>query len=131
MSSLCYLDASAFVKLTTAEPESPALRNYLHARPAQVSSVLLDVEAHRVATRLGADVAARTSRLLGGITLVPITMEIRSLARTAPPPSLRSIDAIHLATALALGADLGVFVAYDRRLLDAATDLGLPVASPT
>lgn len=131
MSGLCYLDASAFVKLTTAEPESPALRDYLRTRPAQVSSVLLDVEAHRVAARLGAEVTARTSRLLGSITLVPITTEIRAAARTVSPPSLRSLDAIHLASALALGADLGVFVAYDRRLLDAATDLGVPVASPT
>lgn len=131
MTGLCYLDASAFVKLTTAEPESPALRDHLRAQPAQVSSVLLDVEAHRVAARLGTDVTARTSRLLEGITLVPITTEIRRLARSTPPPSLRSLDAIHLATAAALGGDLGVLVAYDQRLLDAAAQLGLPVASPT
>lgn len=131
MSGLCYLDASAFVKLVTAEPESPALRDFLRTRPGQVSSVLLDVEAHRVAVRLGAEVTARTARLLGSITLVPITAEIRAVARTVSPPALRSLDAIHLASAVALGADLGVFVAYDHRLLDAAAHLGLTVAAPT
>jgi predicted nucleic acid-binding protein len=131
LSGLCYLDSSAFVKVLTAEPESAALRRFLQAQPAQVSSVLLDVEAHRVAARLGTVVATRTAQMLAGIALAPITPEVRSLARTLPPPSLRSLDAIHLATALALGSDLGVFVAYDRRLLDAAADAGLTVKSPT
>ena len=130
MSDLCYLDTSAFVKLLTAEAESEALRRFLRAQPTQVSSTLLDVEAHRVAARLGTVAAARTAQLLAGIALTPITPEVRSLARTIPPLSLRSLDAIHLATAVALGPDLGVFVAYDRRLLDAAADAGLTVASP-
>ena len=130
MSDLCYLDTSAFAKLLTAEAESEALRRFLRAQPTQVSSTLLDVEAHRVAARLGTVAAARTARLLAGIALTPITPEVRSLARTIPPLSLRSLDAIHLATAVALGPDLGVFVAYDRRLLDAAADAGLTVASP-
>jgi len=131
LSDLCYLDTSAFVKLLTAEAESEALRRFLRAQPTQVSSTLLDVEAHRVAARLGTVAAARTAQLLAGIALTPITPEVRSLARTIPPLSLRSLDAIHLATAVALGPDLGVFVAYDRRLLDAAADAGLTVASPT
>jgi len=130
LSDLCYLDTSAFVKLLTAEAESEALRRFLRAQPTQVSSTLLDVEAHRVAARLGTVAAARTAQLLAGIALTPITPEVRSLARTIPPLSLRSLDAIHLATAVALGPDLGVFVAYDRRLLDAAADAGLTVASP-
>jgi uncharacterized protein len=131
MTGACYLDTSAFVKLVAAESETRALRAFLDGRPEQVSSIILDTEAHRAAARFGPDVASRADRLLARITLVPLNLEVRALARTVPPLALRSLDAIHLATAVALGADLGVFLAYDRRLLDAATDAGLAVASPT
>lgn len=46
------------------------------------------------------------------------------------PPRLRSLDAIQLASAVSLGDDLGVFVAYDERLLAAAEDAGLSVLAP-
>lgn len=131
MTSVCYLDASACVKLVSPEAESDALVDYLRHRPEQVTSVVADVEVARAAARLG-PIAAQGARLLfDTVTLVPLTADIRALARTIPPRTLRALDAIHLATASALSADLGVFVAYDRRLLDAAADLGLPVASPT
>ena len=57
--------------------------------------------------------------------------EVRSVARSIQPPTLRALDSIHLASALTMASDLGVFVAYDRRLLDAAADAGLAVASPS
>jgi len=131
VTGLCYVDTSAFVKLLTAEAESPVLRAFLRDRPDQVSSVILDVEAHRVATRLGVVPSNRAPNLLEGLALVPLSNPVRALARGVGPPVLRSLDAIHLATAMSLRADLDVFVAYDRRLLAAAADLGLPVASPT
>ncbi len=131
MTGACYLDTSAFVKLIAAESETRALRAFLDSHPEQLSSIILDTEAHRAAARVGADVASRADRLLTRITLVPLNFEVRSLARTVPPMALRSLDAIHLATAITLGADLGVFVAYDRRLLDAAAEAGLAVASPS
>lgn len=131
MTGVCYLDASACVKLVSPEPESDALVDYLRHHPEQVTSVVADVEVARAAARLG-PIAAQGARLLfDTVTLVPLTAEVRELARTMPPLTLRSLDAIHLATASALGPDLGGLVAYDRRLLDAAADLGLPVASPT
>jgi predicted nucleic acid-binding protein len=130
LTGVCYLDASACVKLVSPEPESDALVEYLRDRPEQVSSVVVDVEVSRAAARLGPIAEAGARLLLATITLVPMTADVRALARTIPPPVLRSLDAIHLATAVALGADLGVFVAYDQRLLDAAVDAGLPVASP-
>jgi predicted nucleic acid-binding protein len=55
---------------------------------------------------------------------------VLAVAAVLTPPSLRSLDAIHLATALRLGDDLGVFLAYDERLLRAAAAHGLPVAGP-
>lgn len=128
--SLCYLDASACVKLVSPEPETAALIRFLRDHPHQVSSVAVDVELHRAAHRLGPVASQGAQRLLANLSLVPLNVEVRLLARTIGPPSLRTLDAIHLASAAALGDDLGVFVAYDRRLLDAAVDAGLPVAAP-
>jgi predicted nucleic acid-binding protein len=118
------------VKLLAEEPESVALRAYVRSRPEQASSVVLDAEAHRVAARLGPAATARAGMLLGALTLVPLNPEVRALARNVGPATLRTLDAIHLASAVGLGTDLGVFVAYDQRLLDAATAAGLPVAAP-
>ncbi len=80
---------------------------------------------------------ARTSRyfpaarrLLAGLNFIPMTPELLDRAGTLGPTSLRSLDAIHLASALTLGAELTAFVAYDRRLLNAARDERLPVATP-
>ena len=127
---ICYLDASAFVKLLSPERESIALKEFLEDHPGQTSSAILDIEAHRVATRLGPAVEARVARLLAPLNLVPLNAEVRALARIVAPPALRTLDAIHLASAIGLGADLGVFVAYDNRLLEAAAQAGLPVAAP-
>jgi len=131
LSGICYLDASACVKLVAPEPESDALVEYLRDHGEQASSVVVDVEVSRASARLGPIAREGARLLLGTLTLVPMTTEVRTLARTLPPPALRALDAIHLATALVLGSDLAVFVAYDRRLLDAAADAGLTVASPT
>ena len=131
MSGICYLDASACVKLVAPEPESDALVENLRDHGEQASSVVVDVEVSRASARLGPIAREGARLLLGTLTLVPMTTEVRTLARTLPPPALRALDAIHLATALVLGSDLAVFVAYDRRLLDAAADAGLTVASPT
>jgi predicted nucleic acid-binding protein len=129
--TLCYLDTSAFVKLVVDERESEALREFLIEWPQRFSSVLLDVEAHRLAQRTNRATTVRTDRLLRSLSLVPVSPEVRSVARSLPPPTLRALDSIHLASALTMGSDLGVFVAYDHRLLDAAADAGLPVASPS
>jgi predicted nucleic acid-binding protein len=65
-----------------------------------------------------------------GVEIVPLSREIAESAGTLSPPGLRSIDAIHLASALVLRRHLAAFVAYDKRLLAAAGEAGLPTASP-
>lgn len=129
--TLCYLDTSAFVKLVVDERESEGLREFLIEWPQRFSSVLLDVEAHRLALRTNRATMVRTEQLLRSLSLVPVSPEVRSVARSIQPPTLRALDSIHLASALTMASDLGVFVAYDRRLLDAASDAGLAVASPS
>lgn len=117
--------------MVVRESESSGLRAFLSAWPEQASSVVLDVEAHRFATRTrDPSATARTTLLVRSLTLLPVSADVLHLARTLHPPTLRTIDAIHLATALRLGSDLGVLVAYDRQLLDAARGAGLTIASP-
>lgn len=129
-SGLAYLDASAFVKLVAAEPESQALRAELIAWPQAIASELLEVEAQRFAQRYGGTAPRLVSSALRRVTLVPMSSEIRRLAVAAQPPELRTLDAIHLATALVLGSTVGAFFAYDKRLASAATAAGLAVLAP-
>ncbi len=124
------MDSSAYVKLALREPEEDALRRELSNWNAIVSSVLLSVEAIRACARYGETYAARAQAGFDGVALIAIDAALlRSAARLAPP-ALRSLDAIHLATALSLGPDLGVLIAYDARLLDAARQRGIAVAEP-
>lgn len=127
-----YVDASALVKLVFDERESAALRAFLDARRPLVSSQLAVTEVGRVARRVLPSVAARrqVSEVLDRVTILAVTRAVVEHAVSLDPPLLRTLDAIHLATALSLGADLGVFVAYDRRLLTAARAAKVAVASP-
>lgn len=127
-----YLDASAAVKLFRAETQSGALRDEVAQWDQHASSELLAVELRRTARR-GGDPSemAVVEEVLAAIALVPWSRTTADRAGTAPfAPALRSLDAIHLATALTLRDDLGVFIAYDRELLAAATAEGLATASP-
>jgi uncharacterized protein len=125
-----YLDASAFVKLVVKEPESDALVSALEDWPRRLSSALLVVEAVRASARISGEASRRAEALLAGVTLLPADLDLlRSAARLAPA-RLRSLDAIHLATGLSLGAELGAFFAYDERLRAAAEAATIPVQSP-
>jgi predicted nucleic acid-binding protein len=73
---------------------------------------------------------ARLHPVLDLIDLLGPSPRVRMLARTVQPVTVRSVDAIHLGTALAIGRKLTSFITYDRRLLEAATAAGLPAASP-
>lgn len=130
--SLYYLDASALLKLVVEEPESPALMADAAAWPHLVSSSLVRVEVPRAARRVSADVAvvARARHVVGSVGLLPLDESVLRRAAEAAPPSLRSLDAIHLASALSLGEDLAAMVVYDRRLADAAEAAGLTVLVP-
>ncbi len=128
---VAYLDASAFVKLLTPEPESLALRAALEDWPVRVSSQLLEIEAGRFALRAGEPVDQRVAAALERVSLIAIGDGIRKLAGEVEPAALRSLDAIHLATALSLGSELGALFAYDRRLLEAVEQNGLLALSPS
>jgi predicted nucleic acid-binding protein len=129
---MIYLDSAAVVKLAHAEPESPALRAWLEERAEAgwISSVLTEIESFRALARYAPDAASRLPAVLDQIDLIGLDPPIRILAQTARPATVRSLDAIHLGTALHIRRTLTAFVTYDRRLLDAARAAGLPVDSP-
>ncbi|HET9853126.1 MAG TPA: type II toxin-antitoxin system VapC family toxin [Candidatus Limnocylindrales bacterium] len=126
-----YLDSSAFVKLVVEEPETAALRSYL-AKEGQrrVSSALLRTEALRAVRRLGAEALATVREGLRRVDLVGIDDRILDAAGTLEPGVLRTLDAIHLATAQAIGEDLDSIVTYDERMIEGARLLGLPTEMP-
>jgi predicted nucleic acid-binding protein len=129
---MIYLDSAAVVKLVHAEPESEALRDWLAERAdiGWLSSVLLEVESFRALARYSPEAIARLHPVLDLIELVDLDPGIRILAQTITPATVRSLDAIHLATALRIRAQLTSFVTYDKRLADAATAAGLTVDAP-
>jgi len=126
---LVYLDSSAFVKLVVAEPETQALLAALAGVIRLTASEILEVEALR-ATRRGGGALEVAQAQLEGVRLLPLTTEVRAQASELEPPSLRSLDAIHLATALSLGSRLEAFYTYDARMSLAARDAGLDVQAP-
>jgi uncharacterized protein len=130
---MIYLDSVAVVKLAHAEAESPALRAWLEERAetAWISSVLTEIESFRALARYAPDAVSRLPAVLDQIDLISLDPPIRILAQTARPATVRSLDAIHLGTALHTRRTLTSFVTYDKRLLVAARTAGLPVDSPT
>lgn len=125
-------DTSALVKLVILEAESGALRTWLMSREekAWAASDLCRVEVVRAVARATPAAAGVAHSLLAGLDLVPLGQLLLSEAAASAPPSLRSVDAIHLATARSLGAALEAFVVYDDRLAEAARAAGLPTIAP-
>jgi uncharacterized protein len=126
-----YLDASALVKLAIEEPESRALRAYLRRRKILVSSALSRTEVLRALLLEGDEGTARGQAVLARVELIRVNDRVLSAAGLLQPPDVRSLDAIHLATAHQLGPDLGHLISYDERMVEAAKRLGLKTASPT
>jgi predicted nucleic acid-binding protein len=125
-----YFDSSALAKLVLEEPESEALQRYEQGVRKTVSSGLARTELARAVARVEPSRSHRVTGLIRRIDLVPVSGAVLTDAGRLAPASLRSLDAIHLASALLLRDELEAFVAYDECLLDAASALGLPVASP-
>lgn len=125
-----YLDSSALVKLVIREDESAALLRYLRRRSDPVSSALSRVEVLRAVGRQDQPAQTRAEEVLASIQLLRIDDAILIDAAALRPHHLRSLDAIHLASARALRGDLDAVVAYDERLLEAAKLLGLETVSP-
>src|SRR6201990_726865 len=119
---MIYLDSAAVVKLVHAEAESAALRGWLddRAETGWVSSVLTEIESFRALARYAPDAVSRLPAVLDQIELIDLDPARRPPARTVRPAAVRSLDAIHLGTALLARGALTSFVTYDKRLLDAA-----------
>lgn len=98
--------------------------------PGTIVSALLEVEALRFGTRVGPSVADLAAERIRQVESIAIDAEVVRLAARVPPPVLRSLDAIHLATALRIRDDVGAFFTYDLRLAAAARAHGFDVRSP-
>ena len=125
-----YVDTSAIVKLAVREPESAALRRYLRRKRPLVTSALARTEVARALLPLGPDAVVRGEEVLRRIDIVRMNDQILRAAGSMLPLELRSLDAIHLATAVALGEDLARVCTYDGRMAASAGALGLAVVAP-
>ena len=126
-----YVDSSAIVRLAVREPQSDALRKYLRRRRPLISSALARAEVLRALLPGGEPALASGRRVLDRIDLVRVNDRVLNLCGTLLPLELRSLDAIHLATATRLAAELNDIVTYDDRMVTAARSMGYRVTSPT
>lgn len=129
---MIYLDASALMKLVRQEDESAPLREWLDVRPEEpvLTSEVGRIEVLRAARRVGDRVSAEARAVVADLDLVPLDGAVQDLACEIADPLLRTLDALHLASAMLLSEELSAFVAYDHRLTSAAEAAGLAVASP-
>jgi predicted nucleic acid-binding protein len=125
-----YLDSSAIVKLAVRERESLALRRYLRRRQPLVSSALARTEVLRALLPAGDEAVARGRSVLQRLDLVRVNDRILNAAGVLRPPELRSLDAIHLATADELGDELSALVTYDDRMVTVAKQRGCRIVQP-
>jgi uncharacterized protein len=130
---MIYLDSSALLKLLVEERESAALADWISERSAtpKVSSELAKLEVVRAARRLDSRVVPPARALVSQLDLIPWSSSLIEEAADAGDPTLRSLDAIHLVSALSIREALTAFVAYDPRLIGAAQAAGLTAESPS
>lgn len=131
---MIYMDTSALVKLIVEEPESAALQRWLADAEDRdhVTSAVGRVELMRTALRSGdTEITANAKRILDeDLDIIAVTDEVIEMAETIGPESLRSLDAIHLASAAQLRDALTAVVAYDGRLIEGCRNLDYPVENP-
>lgn len=129
---LLYLDSSALVKLAVREVGSDALRHEVGGeRTRRCSSIVGRIEFERAVRRTDwPDVEARIDAVLSDLDIVPFNIALAATASALRPGTLRSLDAIHLATVIAAREDLAAFYCYDQRLAEAAREHGIDVRSP-
>lgn len=129
---MIYMDSCALVKLLNPEIESNDLMAFLgsHANEAMTSSELARVEVVRAVIHLGSEFVNDAKDLIDTLDLIPMETPLLRAAADIDFGVLRSLDAIHLATAVSLGISLTTFISYDKRLLLAAKDANLPVDAP-
>ena len=113
------------------EQESESLDRYLSASELQLTSgVICEVELPRAASRVEEARPSEARQLLNEMMLLPVTTDTRDRAAAIQPPSVPSLDAVHLATALEIQADLHALVSYDNRVVDTARGAGIKAISP-
>lgn len=128
---ITYLDSSAIVKLIMHESESNALRQFLKRQRPLASSALARVEVSRAVLHLGPKALEAAANTLSQIDLIRVSERILAHAGTLEPAEIRTLDAIHLASASLLNDSLDEFVCYDKRLSRAAAAWGWTVRSPS
>ncbi len=132
---MIYLDSAALVKLIRIEAETVPLVSWLNQRQDEplAASVLVEIEVPRALRRSQPGGLGSVAGALARVNRVDVNAAVRATAAAYVDPSLRTLDAIHLATAEYLVASdkpLSGFVTYDKRLYRAASAAGLPVAAP-
>ena len=130
--SAWYLDASAIVKFAVEERESGVLNEWRAALDVDnvlVTSELSIAEVLRAVRRVGADVPTALTHL-DALDHVAMDRDLMLAASALEPAELRTLDAIHLASAAALGDELVGIVTYDERLAAGARRLGVPAIAP-
>jgi predicted nucleic acid-binding protein len=127
---LIYLDASALVTLIAGRPYARELNSYLAAHPGtpMATSTLGFVETVRTLDRMG-DFPTAMQTLIREYTEILLTEEVRDAAAQLPG-GVRTLDAVHIASAQAIGDALDVLLTYDKRLRDVARSIGIPAESP-
>ena len=129
MSGLVYADASALVKLVIDEPESATMHRWFVEATRVLTSRIGVVETLRAASRRDHDPAHRDA-VVRDVAVIELDRAISAAAGTLEPALLRTLDAIHVASAMTLMPELGAFVTFDDRMAEAARNLGLPVVRP-
>ncbi len=134
MTATVYLDSSAIVKVVVQEPGWQGLEAYLREHPVRTTSRVATVEVARAIARIadmdGATVAERMRSAFGRLILIEFDAGVAAAAMRVGPASLRTLDAIHLASAMELREDLAALVTYDARMTEAANGFLLPTAAP-
>lgn len=129
--ALAYLDASALVKLAVHEPETPALESAVLNQDALFTSIVGAIELQRALARTGrSDVVDQGAAVLDAVFLAELTSDVRDRAGRLEPTALRTLDAIHVATALSLSVPGLDFITFDDRQAAAARACGLRVVQP-
>jgi uncharacterized protein len=129
--TIAYVDSSALVKLVVPEAESHALRSELGEWERHVSSALARVEVVRACARVSAKATRTAEQVVDALDLISVDNAVLRKAAQLEPAELRSLDAIHVASALVLGDALGVAIVYDDRLVQAMAAAGIATAAPS
>lgn len=126
---LVYADSSALVKLVIAEGESSALDRELSQVPTTlVVSRIAVVEVTRAVRLANPEQLPESERLMESCSLITVSEPILGLAKVVSSLRVRTLDAIHLATALHVAAD--TMAVYDEHLAEAAQAAGMRILAP-